>query len=65
MAKFTGKHLCHIFQACDLIKRETPTELFLCESYDIFQNSFLWNISEPLLLYCGGHHDSSIIIEIL
>ena len=40
MAKLTGKHLCQIFQACDVIEKETPAELFLCEFYDIFQNSF-------------------------
>ena len=44
-AIFTGKHLCwSLFlikqQACNFIKKETPTQVFSCEHYENFKNSF-------------------------
>ena len=42
-AKFTGKHLCQSlqrFQACNFIKKETLAQVFSCEFYEIFKNTF-------------------------
>ena len=48
-AKFTGKHLCwSLFnkviglrpEACNVIKKETPTLVFPCGFYKIFKNTF-------------------------
>ena len=56
-ATFTGKHLCQSLffyevaglrpQACNFIKNETLAQLFSCEFYEIFKNTFftehLWS----------------------
>ena len=42
-AKFTGKHVCQIlflFEACDLIKKETLTQVFPYEFCEISKNTF-------------------------
>ena len=41
-AKFTGKHLCQSFfyQACNFIKKETLAQVFSCEFYEIFKNTY-------------------------
>ena len=49
-AKFIGKHLCQSFsfnkvaglrpQVCNLIKKETLTQVFSCEFCEIFKNTF-------------------------
>ena len=44
--KFTGKHLCQSLffnegpQACNFIKKETPAQMFPCESFETFINNF-------------------------
>ena len=43
-AKFTGKHLsqrCNLPLACYFIKKETLTQVFSCEFFEIFKNTFL------------------------
>ena len=57
-AKFTGKHLCHSLlclsppvpqpQACNFIKRETLAQVFSCEFYKIFKNTFSY-ITPPVV----------------
>ena len=41
--KFTGKHLCQslFFKACNFIKKETLTQVFSCEFWEISKNTFL------------------------
>ena len=36
-AKFTGKHLC---QSKNLVKKETLTQVFSCEFFKVFKNTF-------------------------
>ena len=51
IAKFTGKHLCQsLFFNSNFIKKETLTQVFSCESCNIFKNTFLQNTSGRLLL---------------
>ena len=38
-AKFTGKHL----EACKFIKKETPAQVFSCQFFEIFKNTFFTN----------------------
>ena len=40
-AKFTGKQLS--LSLCNLIKKETPTQVFSCKLCEIVKNSFLQN----------------------
>ena len=43
-ANFTGKHLCQILiqnKAAILLKKGTLAQVFSCEFYEIFKNSFL------------------------
>ena len=48
-AKFTGNYLCRSFlfnkayhwRPVIFLKKETPTQLFSCEFYEIFKNTFL------------------------
>ena len=35
LSKFTGKHL-----ACNFIKKATPTQVFSCEFWEVFKNTF-------------------------
>ena len=49
--KFTGKHLCRsLFFNKDFIKKETPTQVFSREFWEISKNPFLQNTSRWLLL---------------
>ena len=41
-AIFTGKHLCWSLNACNLIKKETSTQVFSCEYCEIFRYSFFY-----------------------
>ena len=43
-------------QACNFIKKETPTQMFSCESCEIFKNTFLKNTANV-----NFHHGSSEI----
>ena len=38
-AKFTRKHLCPA-KTCNFIKKETPAQVFVCEFWEIFKNTF-------------------------
>ena len=46
--KLTGKHLCHglFVQAefSNFIKKETMTQVFSCEYWDIFKSNFIYRI---------------------
>ena len=39
-AKFTGKHLCQSLFFNNFIKKETLAQMFSCEFYEIFKNTF-------------------------
>ena len=39
-AKFTGKHLRRSLHTCNIVKRETPAQVFSCEFCKIFKNTF-------------------------
>ena len=64
--KFTGKHLCQnlFFLACNVIKKETLTQLFSCEFCEISKNTFssevvyvtIENPAFCLALYLTGVH---------
>ena len=49
-AKFTGKHLCHMDQACNFIKKETPAQVFSCAFCEISKKTFLQYTFGRLLL---------------
>ena len=38
--KFVGKHLCWRVVACKFIKNDTPTQVFSCEFWEMFKNTF-------------------------
>ena len=56
-AKLTGKHLCQIFfliklQAlvCNFIKKETVTQVFSCDVYEISKDAFSYR-TPPVVAY--------------
>ena len=63
-AKFTAKHHCRSLffnklqaQACNFIKKETPTQLFSCEfCKNIFEQPILQNTSGGFIRFFSGKH---------
>ena len=55
-AKFTGKHLSFLIEACNFIKKETLALVLSLEFYEISRNTFfteqLWEIASLVLKLC-------------
>ena len=63
-AKFTGKHLCHSLflikqtvacTLCSFIKKEALAQVFSCESWEIFKNTFFTEHLRATTLHLHWH----------
>ena len=59
-AKFTGKHLCQCLflmklqaKACNFIKKETLAQVFSCEFWESFKNTFSYRTALSTFSYSG------------